>query len=45
METLFTGRTIAKRVMEDEKLAMIRDKLVDHVRILFDERMKDIALN
>lgn len=45
METLSTGRIIAKRVMEDEGLAGIKDGLVDHVSTLFDERMKDIALN
>jgi ATP-dependent DNA helicase RecG len=45
MEALTTGRSIAKKVMEEEGLSSIRDALVTHVKALFEERMKDIALN
>ncbi|MGI6192032.1 MAG: ATP-dependent DNA helicase RecG [Christensenellales bacterium] len=45
MEALTTGRTIAKRVMEEESFANIRNELTIHVQKLFEERMKDIALN
>lgn len=45
MEALTTGRAIAKRVMEEDGMADIREQMAVHVKKLFEERMKDIALN
>jgi len=45
MDALTTGRAIAKKVLEEERMADIREQLSAHVARLFEERMKDIALN